>query len=104
MKTLAIRMEEEQHAELSTIAQLAELNVTDAIRQAIDSWIDQRRSDPELQARAEALLADIDRKAASRREAVAAMLNSKAPARAASSQTTGSARASRPKRGDSATA
>jgi ferric-dicitrate binding protein FerR (iron transport regulator) len=81
MKTLAIRLEEEQHAQLGMIAQLEELTVTDAIRQAIEQWIEARRSNPQLQARAEAVLADIDRDAATRREAVASLLGSKAPAK-----------------------
>lgn len=75
MKTLAIRLEEEQHAQLGMIAKLEELTVTDAIRIAIDQWIEQKRSNPELQARAEAVLADIDREAASRRGAIAALLS-----------------------------
>jgi hypothetical protein len=82
MKTLAIRLEEEQHAQLGMIAQLEELTVTDAIRQAIDQWIEARRSNPQLQARAEAVLADIDRDAATRREAVNSLLGDKAPASA----------------------
>ena len=79
MKTLAIRLEEDQHAQLGMIAQLEELTVTDAIRQAIEQWIESRRSHPQLQARAEAVLADIDRDAATRREAVASLLGGKPP-------------------------
>jgi hypothetical protein len=74
MKTMAIRLEEEQHAQLSMIAQLEGLTVTDAIRGAIDQWIEQRRSNPDLQARAEAVLADIDRDAQTRRGAISALL------------------------------
>ena len=74
MKTLAIRLEEDQHAQLGMIAQLEELTVTDAIRQAIEQWIEARRSNPQLQARAEAVLADIDRDAATRRDAIATLL------------------------------
>ena len=79
MRTLAIRLEEDQHAQLGMIAQLEELTVTDAIRQAIEQWIDARRSNPQLQARAEAVLADIDRDAATRRDAIATLLGSPAP-------------------------
>jgi hypothetical protein len=81
MKTLAIRLEEEQHAQLGMIAQLEELTVTDAIRQAIDQWIEQRKSNPELQARAEAVLADIERDAATRRGAIAALMGGEASAK-----------------------
>lgn len=80
MKTMAIRLDDEQHAQLSVIAQLEELTVTDAIRGAIDQWIEQRRKNPELQARAEAVLADIDREAQTRRGAISALLKGeKAP-------------------------
>jgi hypothetical protein len=74
MKTLAIRLEEDQHAQLGLIAKLEELTVTDAIRQAIDQWIESKRANPELQRRAEAILADIDREAATRRGAIAALM------------------------------
>lgn len=74
VKTMAIRLDDDQHAQLGMIAKLEELTVTDAIRQAIDQWIESRRSNPELQARAEAVLDDIDRDAATRRGAIAALL------------------------------
>lgn len=77
MKTLAVRLEEEQHAQLGMIAKLEELTVTDAIRQAIDQWIESKRSNPELQARAEAVLADIEQEAATRRGAINALLGEK---------------------------
>ncbi len=76
MKTLAIRLDDEQHAQLGMIAKLEELSVSDAIRIAIDSWIEQKRANPELVKRAEAVLADIDREAATRRGAIAALLSS----------------------------
>ncbi len=74
MKTMAIRLEEEQHAQLSMIAQLEELTVADAIRQAIDQWVESRRNNPQLQQRAEAVLAEIERDATTRRGAIAALL------------------------------
>jgi predicted transcriptional regulator len=79
MKTLAIRLEDDTHAQLSVLAQLEELTVTDAIRQAIDNFIDAKRSQPELTARAEAVLADIDRDAASKREAIASLFEGDGP-------------------------
>jgi predicted transcriptional regulator len=79
MKTLAIRLEDDIHAQLSMLAQLEELTVTDAIRQAIDTYIEGKRSQPELTARAEAVLADIDRDAASRRDAIASLFEGNGP-------------------------
>jgi hypothetical protein len=100
VKTLAIRLEEEQHAQLAMIAQLEELTVTDAIRQAIDQWVESRRSNPELQQRAEAILADIDREAATRRGAVAAFISGDASSTGAKDSGTSSSRRSRSKGGD----
>lgn len=74
MKTLAIRLEDDQHAQLSMIAQLEDLTMIDAIRQAIDQWIEERRNQPGLQERAAAVLADIEHEAATRRGALAALL------------------------------
>jgi hypothetical protein len=102
VKTLAIRLEEEQHAQLAMIAQLEELTVTDAIRQAIEQWVESRRSNPELQRRAEAILADIDREAATRRGAIAAFISGDAPSAGAKGSGTTSRRSSRSKGGDAA--
>jgi hypothetical protein len=79
MKTLAIRIENEQHAQLSMIAQLEHLTMIDAIRQAIDQWIELRRNQPELQQRAQAVLDDIERDATTRREAIAALFSEDSP-------------------------
>ena len=76
MKTLAIRLEDDIHAQLTMLAQLEGLTVTDAIRQAIGSFVEAKRSNPELSAKAEAVLADIDRDAASRRDAIASLFDS----------------------------
>ena len=104
MKTLAIRLEDEQHAQLAMIAQLEELTVTDAIRQAIDQWVESRRSNPELQQRAEAILADIDREAATRRGAIAALISGEGQPAGAKRSGTTSRRSTRSKGGDAADA
>lgn len=107
-KTLAIRLEETQHAQLTMIAQLEELTVTDAIREAIDQWIESKRSNPQLQQRAEAVLADIERDANIRRDAVVALLaGDDVPATAKRREQMGSrgspARSTRSKDGDPTT-
>ena len=70
MKSLAIRLEEDTHAQLTMIAQLEELTISEAIRQAIESFIETKRSNPQLAGRAEAVLAEIESDAAKRREAI----------------------------------
>ena len=76
MKTLAIRLDDDLHAQLSVMAQLANVSVTDAIRQAIEGHLATMRSNPELSARAEAVLADIERDAADRKQAIANLFGS----------------------------
>src|ERR1700722_15786276 len=72
-KTLAIRLELPLHAQLSVIAQLRGNTITDEIRQAIESHIAAVRSDTGLTAKADAVLDDIERDAAARREAIASL-------------------------------
>ncbi len=51
MKTLSLRLPDEQAAALEVIAQADEMSVSEAIRQAIEDRINQRRSDAEFQKR-----------------------------------------------------
>jgi len=73
MKTLAIRLEDEQHARLTILSKLSEVSVTDAIRSAIDEHLAKRAADPEISAKAEAFTATIEREAAEQRDAIAAL-------------------------------
>jgi predicted DNA-binding protein len=73
MKTLAIRLEEDTHASLSVIAQLAGTTITDEIRQAIEAHLLAKRSDPQLTARAAAVREEIEREARARQQALAAL-------------------------------
>ncbi len=71
MKTMAIRLEDELHAQLALVAQLEGTTVTDLIRSAVAGYIEQRKA--ELSGRAEAALAEIEREAATRRQAITAL-------------------------------
>jgi hypothetical protein len=103
VRTLAIRLEEDQHSQLTMVAKLENLSVSDAIREAIDSWIDSKKSNPELQQRAEAILADMEREAASRRGAIAALLGDRASTDAPSERpASGRGHSTRGKSGDEA--
>jgi predicted DNA-binding protein len=74
VKTLAIRLEPDLHAQLSVIAQLRESTITDEIREAIATHINTVRSDDTLSAKATSALEEIDRDAAVRRDAIASLL------------------------------
>ena len=73
MKTIAIRLEEDQHAQLSVLARLRDSTITDEIRQAIDERLEASKHDPDLKNRGQAVLDDIERDAKARQAAIATL-------------------------------
>ena len=73
MKTLAIRLEDEQHARLVLLTKLGGVSLTDAIRTAIEAHIAALAANGDISAKAETALADIDREAQEQRTALAAL-------------------------------
>jgi predicted DNA-binding protein len=73
MKTLAIRLEDDVHAQLTMLAQLDGTTVTEEIRQAIEGHIAGKRDSGELADRASTVLAEIDREAQAKRSAIEAL-------------------------------
>lgn len=73
VKTLAIRLDEETHAQLSVLAQLRESTITEEIRTAIVSHLVSTKSDPALSARAQAVLDEIERESQARQAAIATL-------------------------------
>ncbi len=76
MKTLAVKLEDGSHAQLTAIAQLQGQPVTALIKQAIEEFIESKRHQPQLTDRAGAMLEEIERDAAARREALATLFGS----------------------------
>ncbi|GAA1760292.1 hypothetical protein [Nostocoides vanveenii] len=70
-KTLAIRLDAEQHARLSILAKLTGATVTDVIRDAVTVHLAGLASNPEVAAKAEALQAEIEAEASAQRAALA---------------------------------
>lgn len=87
VKTFAVRLNESTRAQLDVIAQLNDRTVTDEIRLAIDAWIEKTKSDPSVLQRAQAVRDEIEREAATKRDAIAAIFDGgeKTPSRASSS-------------------
>jgi predicted transcriptional regulator len=83
VKTLAIRLDDELHAQLSVLAQLSGTSLTDEIRQAIESHLDARRESPELSARAKQVAEEIEHEAQARREAITTLFGGSERAKAA---------------------
>ncbi len=73
VKTLAIRLEPDTHAQLSLIAQLRGHTITDEIRTAIEAHIASAKTAPELAAQAGSVLEEIERDAVARRQAISTL-------------------------------
>lgn len=75
VKTLAIRLDPELHAQLSVIAQLSGSTITDEIRTAISTHVESKANNADLAGAAAELLEEIERDAAARRAALTGLLN-----------------------------
>ena len=70
-KTLGVALPDELHTQFAMVAGLRNLSLKDAVRQAVESWIDQART--ELSERAAEAMAEIERDAAARRDALTSL-------------------------------
>jgi len=99
LRTLAVRITEELRAQLDIIAQLTGRTATEEIRLALEHWIDKSKADPAVLKKAEAVRAEIERDAATRRNAIEAIFASEGSAKGqtpTSSTGAGAARAAKP--------
>ena len=76
MKTLAIRLDDELHAQLSVVAQLSGTSLTDEIRQALEVHLEAKRANPELTQRAKAVSEEIEQEAQARQAAITTLFGS----------------------------
>ncbi|MDQ3154017.1 MAG: hypothetical protein M3R63_20640 [Actinomycetota bacterium] len=70
VKTLGIRLPDELHTQFVLVAQLDGLSLTDAIRRAVELYVQTKRSETDFAERATAALEEIEREAATRRTAI----------------------------------
>ncbi|MCU1471341.1 MAG: hypothetical protein JWQ39_2490 [Glaciihabitans sp.] len=75
VRPLSVRMTEGTRAQLDLIAQLNDRSVTEEVREALEFWIGRSKSDPKLLQRADAVKAQIEREAATKRGAIAAIFD-----------------------------
>ncbi|QWF22241.1 ribbon-helix-helix domain-containing protein [Nocardioides sp. LMS-CY] len=73
LRTLAVRITEDLRAQLDVLAQLTGRSTTEEIRLALEHWIAKSKSDPSVLKQAEAVKAEIEREAQTRRNAIAAI-------------------------------
>jgi predicted transcriptional regulator len=76
-KTLAIRLDDDVHAQLQVIARLQDTSIAAEIGQAIDAHLQTKRSDPELSSRAASVLEDIEAESRQRQDAIANLFSEK---------------------------
>jgi predicted DNA-binding protein len=75
IRPLSVRMTEGTRAQLDIIAQLNDRTVTEEVRSAIEFWIERSKSDPKVLERAAEVKAEIEREAATKRGAIAAIFD-----------------------------
>jgi hypothetical protein len=75
IRPLSVRMTEGTRAQLDIIAQLNDRSVTEEVREALEFWIERSKSDPKVLKRADAVKAEIEREAATKRGAIAAIFD-----------------------------
>jgi hypothetical protein len=73
MKTMAIRAEDELHAQFVILAQLDGIPLTEELHQALEAHVARRRSEPGFAEKARAVLEEIDQEASARRGAIQAL-------------------------------
>jgi hypothetical protein len=78
-KTIAVRLPDDEHAQLVLIAALEELSLNDTLRQAVLALIEVKRAGGDLAAQATKALAEMEQEAAMKRAALQALMGS-APA------------------------
>lgn len=76
VKTLAIRLDPELHAQLSVIAQLRSSTITDEIREALGAHVESLATSEDLAGSAASMLDEIEREADARREALSTLFGS----------------------------
>jgi uncharacterized membrane-anchored protein YjiN (DUF445 family) len=75
IRPLSVRMTEGTRAQLDIIAQLNDRSVTEEVREALEFWIERSKTDPKVLQRADAVKAEIEREAATKRSAIAAIFD-----------------------------
>ncbi len=87
-KTIGVKLPDELHAQLVLVASLDGMSLTDAIRAAIDGYIERKKGEGDLAERAARALEEIEREATARRGALQALFGDHAQAATEAATTT----------------
>lgn len=80
---LSVPMTVGQRAQLEILARVNGRNLTKEVQDALSSWIEQSKADPKVLARAKTVSDEIDREAATKRDALSAIFDAKPAAKPA---------------------
>lgn len=80
VKTLGVKLDDNLHAQFSLVAQLDDLSLNDAVKKAVELYVETKQKAPDFAARAQAVLEEIEREAATRRGAIQALFGGAVPA------------------------
>lgn len=75
MKTVAIKVDDELHAQLMVVAQLEGVTLTEVIRKAVEAYVETLRTGDGLADKAKALLDEIEQENAAKKQAVQELLS-----------------------------
>lgn len=92
VKTLAIRLELDRHAQLSLIAQLRGNTITDELQKAVEAHIEAIKATPEFASQADTVLAELEREATARREAISTLFGASQSSSDTSGESSGKSR------------
>src|SRR5688572_21720651 len=80
VKTLGIKLPDELHSQFTLVAQLDGLSLGDALRKAVELYVETKRGEGDFAARAAQQLEEMEREATARRDAIQALLGPATPA------------------------
>ncbi len=80
VKTLGVKLDDALHSQFSLVAALDELSLGDAVIRAVALYVKSKQAEPDFAAKAKAKLDEIEREAATRRDAIQALFGGAVPA------------------------
>lgn len=79
VKTLGVKLDDKIHSQFALVAALDEISLNDAVKRAVQLYVETKQKEPDFAARAKAKLDEIEREAASRRDAIQALFGAAVP-------------------------
>ena len=79
VKTLGVKLDDALHSQFSLVAALDEISLNDAVKKAVELYVETKQKEPDFAARAKAKLDEIEREAAARRDAIQSLFGGSVP-------------------------